>query len=111
MGRSAEALQTLAESARLDEQIGRLPGRAFRLAVAAVVHAARGQRALAIGALGAYDAHVPRGTGWSRPGVGGGQVGWLAEAVQRTRHRLDSAEVAAATARARGTSVDELMES
>ena len=66
MGRGAEALQTLAESAQLDEQIGHLPERSFRLAVAAVVHAACGQPALAIAALGAYDAHVPRGTGWWR---------------------------------------------
>jgi hypothetical protein len=110
MGRGAEALQTLAESARLDEQIGRLPGRAFRLAVAAVVHAARGQPALSIAAFGGYDAHIPTGTGWWGPGGGGGQIGWLADAIETTRARLDAAEIAAAAAAARGKSLDELMD-
>jgi hypothetical protein len=44
---------------RHDERIGQLPGRSFRLAVAAVVHAARDEPALSSAALGAYDAHVP----------------------------------------------------
>jgi tetratricopeptide (TPR) repeat protein len=109
MGRGADALQTLAESAQLDEQLGQLPERSFRLAVAAVVHAARHQPGLSIAALGAYDAHVPKGTGWWRPGVGGGQIGWLAEAVETTRAQLDPAEVATATATARQKSVDEVV--
>lgn len=109
-GRGADALQTLAESAQLDEQLGQLPERSYRLAVAAVVHAACDEPALSIAALGAYDAHVPRGTGWWRPGVGGGQIGWLAEAVETTRAQLDPAGVAAATATARSKSVDELID-
>jgi predicted ATPase/class 3 adenylate cyclase len=108
MGRGAEALQALAESSRLDEQIGRLPGRSRRLAVAAVVHHSRGQSAMSIAALGAYDAHPPEDTGspWSRVG---GSIGWLADLVETTRDQLNPAEVAGARAAAQMKSLDELI--
>jgi predicted ATPase len=108
MGRGAEALQALAESSRLDEQIGRLPGRSRRLAVAAVVHLSRGQLALSVAALGAYDAHLPDDAGrpWSRIG---GSMDWLADLVETTRDQLDPAAVAGARAAAQRKSLDELM--
>jgi tetratricopeptide (TPR) repeat protein len=109
MGRGAAALQALAESSQLDEQIGRLPGRSRRLAVAAVVHLARGQPDLSIMALGAYDAHPPDDAHSVRTRVGG-SVGWLTDAVETTRSRLDPAAVAAAMAAARSRSVEELLD-
>jgi predicted ATPase/DNA-binding SARP family transcriptional activator len=99
-GRQDEALQALAESTRLDEQIGKLPGRSYVFGAAAVVHLARGQTNLAALALGAFDAHPMRGT------LGTLQV----EAVDETRARLDPIEVAAATAAARRKSIDELID-
>ena len=109
MGRGDEALQTLAESSRLDEQIGRLPGGSRRLAVAALVHLTRGQQGMSIAALGAYDAHPPDDarSPWTRVG---GSVGWLADAVEATRARLDSSKVAAATAAARSRNLEELID-
>jgi hypothetical protein len=59
--RGAEALQALAESSQVDEQIGRQPRRSSKLAAAAVVHLQCGHSDLAISALGAYDAHTPEG--------------------------------------------------
>jgi tetratricopeptide (TPR) repeat protein len=109
MGRGAEALQALAESSQLDEQIGRLPGRSRRLAVAALVHLTCGQLDMSISALGAYDAHPPEDARSPRTRVGG-SVGWLADAVETTRARLDRAEVAAAAVAARGKSLDELID-
>jgi predicted ATPase/class 3 adenylate cyclase len=108
MGQGADALQALAESSRLDEQIGRLPGRSRRLAVAAVVHHSRGQSAMSIAALGAYDAHPPEDVGspWSRVG---GSIGWLADLVETTRAQLNPAEVAGARAAAQTKSLDELI--
>jgi predicted ATPase len=110
LGRGAEALQTLAESSELDAQIGRLPGRSFRLAVAAFVHLARGQFAMSTSALGAYDAHPTGARAWGRPGGGTGYIGWLPEAVATTRARLNTSKVAAAAAAARRKSVDELID-
>jgi tetratricopeptide (TPR) repeat protein len=109
MGQGAEALQALAESSRLDEQIGRLPGRSRRLAVAAVVHLSCGQLAMSIAALGAYDAHPPEdaGTPWSRVG---GSIHWLADLVETTRAQLNAAEVAGARAAAQRKSLDELIQ-
>jgi hypothetical protein len=109
MGQGAEALRALGESTGISEQIGRLPGRSFRLAVAAFVHLVRGDRALSISALGAYDAHPALAKEWARPGIGGGYVRSLAEGVEATRARLDSAEVAAATAAARHRPLDQLI--
>jgi tetratricopeptide (TPR) repeat protein len=108
MGQGAEALRALAESSRLDEQIGRLPGRSRRLAVAAVVHLSRGQLAMSIAALGAYDAHPPEDAGrpWSRMG---GSIGWLADLVETTRAQLNPADVAGARAAAQRRSLDELI--
>lgn len=99
-GRQDEALQALAESTRLDEQIGKLPGRSYVFGAAAVVHLARGQTTLAVLALGAFDAHPMRGT------LGTLQV----EAVDETRSRLDATEVAAASAAAQHRSIDELID-
>jgi predicted ATPase/DNA-binding SARP family transcriptional activator len=110
LGRGTEALQALAESSQLDEQIGRLPARSFRLAVAAFVHHSRGQHALSISALGGYDAHPAEARGWGRPGGGGGYIGWLREVVATTRAQLDPAAVAAATATARSKSLEELLD-
>ena len=109
MGRGDEALQTLAESSRLDEQIGRLPGGSRRLAVAALVHLTRGQQGMSIAALGAYDAHPPDDarSPWTRVG---GSVGWRADAVEATRARFDPSEVAAAKATARSKNVEELID-
>jgi predicted ATPase/class 3 adenylate cyclase len=107
MGHGAEALQALAESSQLDERIGQLPGRSLRLAAAAVVHLARGQTALSISALGAYDA-FPAGD--SSRARFGGYRGLLAEAVETTRAQLEPAEVAAATVAARRKGVDELID-
>lgn len=109
MGRGVEALQALAESSQLDEQIGRLPGRSRRLAVAAVAHLAREQPELSISALGAYDAHPPEDARSPRSRVGG-SVGWLTDAVETTRARLDRADVAAATIAARSKSLEELID-
>jgi predicted ATPase len=109
MGRGDEALQALAESSRLDEQIGRMPGRSFRLAVAAFAHLARGQPAMATSALGAYDVHPPEVSRMPWSGVGG-SIGWLADTVETTRARLDPAEVAVAAAAARRKSLDELID-
>jgi predicted ATPase/class 3 adenylate cyclase len=108
MGRGAEALQALAESSRLDEQIGRLPGRSRRLAVAAVVHLSRGESAMSIAALGAYDAHPPEDAGrpWSRVG---GSIGWRADLVETTRAQLDAAKVADARIAAQRKRLDELI--
>jgi predicted ATPase/class 3 adenylate cyclase len=108
MGQGAEALQALAESSRLDEQIGRLPGRSRRLAVAAVVHLSRGQLAMSIAALGAYDAHPPEDAGrpWSRVG---GSIGWLEDLVETTRAQLNPAEVARARAAAQRKTLDALI--
>jgi predicted ATPase/class 3 adenylate cyclase len=95
-----EALQALAESTRLDEQIGRLPGRAYVFGVAAVVHLARGQTNLAVAALGAFDAHPMRGT-----------LGTLqSDAVDETRARLDPTAVAAAATTARTRQIDDLID-
>jgi hypothetical protein len=74
------------------------------------VHHARGQHALSISALGAYDAHPAGSRGWGRPGGGGGYSGWLQEAVATTRAQLDPGAVAAATAAARRKGLDELID-
>lgn len=109
MGRAADALQAVAESSQLEAQIGRLSGRPFRLAAAAVVHMAGGQRALSISALGAYDAHAPPAGYMPRNRIGG-YVGRLVDSVNMTRARLDPAEVAAAAAAARRKSLDDLID-
>ena len=108
MGRGAEALQALAESSRLGEQIGRLPGRSRRLAVAAVVHLSRGQSAMSIAALGGYDAHPPKNAGRPWSGVGG-SIGWRADLVESTRAQLDPAKGADARMAAQRKRLDELI--
>jgi predicted ATPase len=108
LGRGAEALQSLAESAQLYEQIGRVAGRSWPLAGAAVLHLARGQPAMATRALGAYDAYTPPKA--SMPGDVGGYVGILDDAISATRARLDAAEVATAATAARRKSLDELID-
>ena len=108
--RGTEALRALAESAQLDVQIGRLPIRTRWLAVAAVVHRARGDVDLSAAALGAYDVHAttafelpPRG------GIGDGYIGWVTQAVVGIRAQLDPTTITAATAAARGKTLDELI--
>jgi predicted ATPase/DNA-binding SARP family transcriptional activator/class 3 adenylate cyclase len=108
LGRGAEALQALAESSQVDEQIGRLPRRSTKLAAVAVVHLERGQRALAISALGAYDAHPAEGPPKPVNRVGG-YISWFMDAVGTTRAQLDPVAVAAAAAAARHKSLDELI--
>jgi hypothetical protein len=107
MGRGAEALHALAESTHLDEQIGLLPERSYVLAMAAFVHLACGQRALAVGALGAYDAHPPGGVRWVPANVGYGR---LAETVEATRAQLDPVEVTAAEITGQRRKLDELID-
>jgi predicted ATPase/class 3 adenylate cyclase len=108
MGLGAEALRTLAESSRLEEQIGRQPGRSYRLAIGAVVHLARGDVSMSASCLGAYDSYPT--PDWGAPAGGAPYRGWIAEAVQTTRARLNPAEVAAAAAAARGKSLDDLID-
>jgi hypothetical protein len=110
MGQATEALQVLAESTRIDDQIGRLPGRSHRLAIAALVHLARGQTPLSIAAMGAYEAHPSETTEWGRPGIAAGYVGWLAETLEATKAQLDPSEVAAARTAASRKSLDELID-
>jgi predicted ATPase/class 3 adenylate cyclase len=110
MGRGPEALQALAESSQLDEQIGRLPSRSYQLAVAALAHLARDERVLAISALGGYDAHPSE---FAIPPFGriGGHVNWLDPAAMAAmRTRLDPDAVAAAAAMARTRSLDGLID-
>ena len=110
MGRGAEALQALAESSQLDEQIGRLPSRSYQLAVAALAHLARDERLVAISALGGYDAHPSE---FAIPPFGriGGHVNWLDPAAMAAmRARLDPDAVAAAAAMARARSLDGLID-
>jgi predicted ATPase len=108
-GQGDEALGTLAEATRLDQQIGRLPGRSYSLAIAAAAHLARGQTASSISALGAWDAHPITGT--SRPWVElARSINWLADVVDMTRARLDPAEVRAATGVASAKTLDQLID-
>jgi predicted ATPase/class 3 adenylate cyclase len=115
MGRGAEALQALAEASRVNEQIGRLSGRWFLLAVAAFAHLANGESGSATSALGGYDAHA-EATGWGRPDRrgnprgGGGYIRWLDDVIESTRGRLDPTEVTAAAAAAHGRNLDELID-
>jgi predicted ATPase/class 3 adenylate cyclase len=104
-GHGPEALQALAESVRLDEQVGRFARQSNPLAIAAVVHAARGETELSISALGAYDAHRPTE-------LRGGDLAirFLTGLVATTRARLDPAAVSAATAKARTKHVDDLID-
>jgi hypothetical protein len=96
VGRRTDGLQALAESVHLERQIGRRPGRSFKLAVAAVVHLARGQPTTAIAAMGAFLAHRPESMNWVRPLPSARHTGWASDAVQTTRAQLDPAEVDAA---------------
>jgi tetratricopeptide (TPR) repeat protein len=111
MGRGDEALETLAESSRLDEQIGRpqTPGRVFKLAAAAAIYVARGERAQSISALGAYLEYSPEGNRkpYSRFG---GYIRGLIDITDTMIAQFDSIEVAAARAAARRKNVDALIE-
>jgi predicted ATPase/class 3 adenylate cyclase len=110
VGRADEALQALAESSRLDEQLGRLTGRSYRLAVAAAVHLARGHIGLSAAALGAYDAHVYTTEGSHEPrGRHADYSGWFSQLVAATRARLEPGAVAAASIAARAKQVDQLI--
>jgi len=110
VGRADEALQALAESSRLDEQLGGLAGRSYRLAVAAAVHLARGHIGLSAAALGAYDAH-PYATEGSREPQGrhADYSGWFSQTVASTRAQLEPDAVAAASVAAHTKNVDQLI--
>jgi predicted ATPase/class 3 adenylate cyclase len=110
VGRAEEALQALAESSRLDEQLGGLAGRAYRLAVAAAVHLARGHIGLSAAALGAYDTHAYTTEGSELRGRHADYSGWFSQTVASTRALLDPGEVEAATAAARSKALDELID-
>jgi predicted ATPase/class 3 adenylate cyclase len=110
MGRGAEALRALAESSRLDEQIGRPPTRSYQLAVAALAHLARDEQVLATSALGSYDAH-PGELSIAPFGRVGGHVDWLDRAgMAAMRARLDPDAVVAAAATARTRPLDGLID-
>jgi hypothetical protein len=111
VGRAEDALQALAESSRLDEQLGRLAGRSYRLAVAAAVHLVRGHIGLSAAALGGDDAHTYT-TGGSREPRGrhAAYSGWFSQTVASTRGQLEPSEVDAATVAARSKAVDELID-
>jgi predicted ATPase/class 3 adenylate cyclase len=110
MGRGDEALEALAESSQLDEQTGRLPSRSDQLAIAALAHLARGERVLAVSALGGYDAH-PSELAIPPFGRIGGHVSWLAPAAMTAmRASLDPDAVAAAALTARPRSLDGLID-
>jgi predicted ATPase len=112
MGQGTEALKALAEASRVSEQIGRLSGRWFLLAVAAFAHLANGDSGLSTSALGGYDAHAEAtgpGLGWGRPRAGAGYIRWLDDVIESTRAQLNPAEIAAATTAARHKSLDELI--
>lgn len=94
------AAPTKTGARQIDQQIGRLPGRAYTLGIAAVVHVARGDTPLSTSALGAFDAHP----------VEGALAALLAEPIETARGRLDRTDVAAAAAAARRRSVDELID-
>jgi predicted ATPase/DNA-binding SARP family transcriptional activator len=104
-GRGSEALQALAEGVQLDEQIGRLSIQSNVLAIAALVHLARGKPALATSALGAYEAHRPSG-----PRGGYVVMGVLAETVETARTQLDPAAIATATVSARNRPIGDLID-
>jgi predicted ATPase/class 3 adenylate cyclase len=110
MGRGAEALQALAESSRLGEQIGRRPRRSYQLAAAALAHLARDEPGLAISALGGYEAH-PSEFVIAPFGRIGEHVDWLDPAAMAAmRTRLDPDAVTAAAATARSRPLDELID-
>jgi predicted ATPase/class 3 adenylate cyclase len=110
VGRTDEALQALAESSRLDDQLGRLTGRSYRLAVAAAVHLARGQIGLAVAALGAYDTHAYTTEGTSeRRGRHADYSGWFSQTVAATRARLEPGAVADASTAAQTKNLDQLI--
>jgi hypothetical protein len=58
--------------------------------------------------LGAYDSYPT--PDWGAPAGGAPYRGWIAEAVQTTRDRLNPAEVVAAAAAARGKRLDDLID-
>jgi hypothetical protein len=72
----------------------------YTLGAAAVVHLPDDQTKLAIAALSGFDAHYTK----SRLDP------WVADAVNASRARLDPAAVAAATAMANASQVDDLID-
>jgi hypothetical protein len=74
-----------------------------------LAHLARDQRALAVSALGGYDAHQSEfGGAFGRIGE---HVGWLDhDAIAALRARLGPGAVAAAAATARARALDELID-
>jgi len=110
MGRD-RALQDLAESVRLVEQVGTLPGRQLTLGVAAYIHLASGRPAMAAAALGASDAtsHTPIDWGAGRA-VAPAHADWLTQQLQETRAALDPIAVATAAASARQRPIEAIID-
>lgn len=103
MARYTEAMRDLTEAVRLREQTNSQPN-PFLLAVVANVHHARGETAMATGALGAYDA-TGHTSAWApddfrRPRT----------AVRTTRAALDPVAVAAAAEAAHGEPIAALLD-
>jgi tetratricopeptide (TPR) repeat protein len=121
MGEGDEALQTLAETSRLYEDIdvdraGRLRVnrqqqivREYTLAAASVIHLVRGERTSSISALGAYLAHARDDIRRPRSRADG-FAGGLLDVLATTRAQLDSAKVTAARTAASRRSLDELID-
>jgi predicted ATPase/DNA-binding SARP family transcriptional activator len=120
MGEGDEALQTLAETFRLyeDLDVDRAGGlrvgrqqtvREYALAAASVIHLARGERTSSISALAAYLAHARDDVRKPRSRADG-FIGGLVDVLATTRAQLDSAKVVAARTAASGRSLDELID-
>jgi predicted ATPase/class 3 adenylate cyclase len=107
-GRGDAALAALAESVQLDNRIGQLPGRSFRLAIAALAYHVLGHKTLSLSALGAYYAHPAGASSWGRADGFGGYLGWLTD-IEALQAQHDPAAVAAATAAAGGKKLDDLI--
>jgi len=100
--RAQEALDHLQDAAAVSRELDD-PGQ-----LAAVLHLARGEPALATRSLGSYDAHTPLHV--SVPGEYRGYSGILAEAVDAARARLDEDDIATAAAAARRLRLDQLVD-
>jgi hypothetical protein len=105
------ALQDLAESVRLVEQIGTLPGRQLTLGVAAYIHLASGRPAMAAAALGAYDATGHTLSNWEAGAdVVPERADWIMQHLQDIRAALDPIAVATAAASARQRPIEAVID-
>jgi predicted ATPase len=105
------ALQDLAESVRLVEQVGTLPGRQLTLGVAAYIHLASGRPAMAAAALGASDATSHTLIDWGAGrAVAPAHADWLTQHLHETRAALDPIAVATAAASARQRPIEAVID-